>query len=397
MALADLLTESKIFKNRELFSPYFIPKKLIFRDNEIDRIEKSIAPSLKGQRGRNLFIYGKTGSGKTSCVKYVIDEIKNIPNLKVAISYVNCRMYNSRFKVINKVVSEYLPTYAKRGYGITDLYEKMTRWIEEDGKIFIIALDELDMVKDLDDLIYTLTRINTELKAGGVSLIGISNKISFKESLDPRSISSLNESELVFSPYYSDELYAILKDRADAGFKENVISDDILRFIAASAAKEGGDARFSLKILTKAAELSEEKKLEKITSEEVEHAIKLAEEDIVYDLILTLPEHLKLVLYSISILTLSGGSYKPLNTGSEKYLLSGEVYSRYKSIAESIHKEPKTERWYRKYINELKMQGLIISYDSGKGIRGHTRIIKIMYPAKKISDILQKEIFGISK
>ncbi len=397
MALADLLTESKIFKNRELFSPYFVPKKLIFRDNEIDRIEKSIAPSLNGQRGRNLFIYGKTGSGKTSCVKYVIDEIKNIPNLKVAISYVNCRMYNSRFKVINKVISEYLPTYAKRGYGITDLYEKMTRWIEEDGKIFIIALDELDMVKDLDDLIYTLTRINTELKAGGVSLIGISNKISFKESLDPRSISSLNETELVFSPYYSDELYAILKDRADAGFKENVITDEILRFIAASAAKEGGDARFSLKILTKAAELSEEKKLDRITSDNVEHAIKLAEEDIVYDLILTLPEHLKLVLYSIAILTLSGGSYKPLNTGSEKYLLSGEVYSRYKSLAESIHKEPKTERWYRKYINELKMQGLIISYDSGKGIRGHTRIIKIMYPAKKISDILQKEIFGISK
>ncbi|MCL5117602.1 MAG: cell division control protein Cdc6 [Candidatus Marsarchaeota archaeon] len=397
MALADLLTESKIFKNRELFSPYFVPKKLIFRDNEIDRIEKSIAPSLNGQRGRNLFIYGKTGSGKTSCVKYVIDEIKNIPNLKVAISYVNCRMYNSRFKVINKVISEYLPTYAKRGYGITDLYEKMTRWIEEDGKIFIIALDELDMVKDLDDLIYTLTRINTELKAGGVSLIGISNKISFKESLDPRSISSLNETELVFSPYYSDELYAILKDRADAGFKENVITDEILRFIAASAAKEGGDARFSLKILTKAAELSEEKKLDRITSDDVEHAIKLAEEDIVYDLILTLPEHLKLVLYSIAILTLSGGSYKPLNTGSEKYLLSGEVYSRYKSLAESIHKEPKTERWYRKYINELKMQGLIISYDSGKGIRGHTRIIKIMYPAKKISDILQKEIFGISK
>ena len=397
MALADLLTESKIFKNRELFSPYFVPKKLIFRDNEIDRIEKSIAPSLNGQRGRNLFIYGKTGSGKTSCVKYVIDEIKNIPNLKVAISYVNCRMYNSRFKVINKVISEYLPTYAKRGYGITDLYEKMTRWIEEDGKIFIIALDELDMVKDLDDLIYTLTRINTELKAGGVSLIGISNKISFKESLDPRSISSLNETELVFSPYYSDELYAILKDRADAGFKENVITDEILRFIAASAAKEGGDARFSLKILTKAAELSEEKKLDRITSDDVEHAIKLAEEDIVYDLILTLPEHLKLVLYSIAILTLSGGSYKPLNTGSEKYLLSGEVYSRYKSLAESIHKEPKTERWDRKYINELKMQGLIISYDSGKGIRGHTRIIKILYPAKKISDILHKEIFGISK
>ncbi len=397
MVLSDLLTESKIFRNRELFSPYFIPKKLIFRDNEIDKIEKSIAPSLKGQKGRNLFIYGKTGSGKTSCVKYVMDEIENISNLKIAVSYVNCRMYNSRFRVLSKIIQDHLPTYAKRGYGASDLYEKFIHWIEEDGKIFIVALDELDMVKDLDDLIYTLTRVNTDLKVGGVSLIGISNKISFKENLDPRSLSSLYETELVFSPYYSNELYAILKDRADAGFKENVITDEILRFIAAAAAKEGGDARFSLKILTKAAEIADGKNTLFITPEDVNYAIKLAEEDIVYDLISTLPEHLKLVLYSISLLTISGGTYRRLINGNDTYLFSGDIYNRYKSLTESIHKEPKSERWYRKYINELQMQGLIISYESTKGIRGHTKLIKILYPANKISDILQKEIFGISK
>jgi len=398
MGLNDLLAESKIFKDREVFSPYYIPKKLLFREKEILKIEKSIAPALKGEKGRNLFIYGKTGSGKTSCVKYVIDEIRSIPNIKVAISYVNCRIYNSRFRVLNRIITDHMPTYAKRGYGAADLYEKFIRWIEEDGKLFIIVLDELDMVKDLDDLIYTLTRVNTDIKTGGVSLVGIANKISFKENLDPRSLSSLYESELVFSPYYSDELYAIIKDRSDMGFfKNDIIKDETLRFIAAAAAKAGGDARFSLKILTKAGELSEELNLDKISMEQADQAIKIAEEDIVYELISTLPEHLKLVLYSISLLSLTGGTYKKLTNGIDTYLFSGEVYNRYKSITESIHKEPKTERWYRQYLSELEMQGLIVSYESGKGIRGHTKLIKITYPSKKVSNILEKEIFGVSK
>ncbi|MCL4383018.1 MAG: AAA family ATPase [Candidatus Marsarchaeota archaeon] len=397
MSLNDLLVKSKIFKDREVFSPYYLPQKLLFRENEISKIEKALAPSLKGERGRNLFVYGKTGSGKTSCVKYVINEAKNIPNIKIAISYINCRIYNSRYRILNKIITDNLPTYAKRGYGAADLYEKFIRWIEEDAKLFIVALDEIDMIKDLDDLIYTLTRVNSDIKKGGVSLIGISNKISFKDILDPRSLSSLYETELVFAPYYSDELYAIIKDRANIGFFENIIDDETLRFIAASAAKEGGDARFSLKILTKAGELSEELNLDSITIEQAKHSVKLAEEDIVYELISTLPEHLKLVLYSISLLSLTGGTYKKLTNGIDTYLFSGEVYSRYRSLAESIHKEPKTERWYRQYLSELEMQGLITSYESGKGIRGHTKLIKISYPSKKISSILEKEIFGVLK
>ncbi|MEM3875976.1 MAG: hypothetical protein QXP35_02775, partial [Candidatus Micrarchaeaceae archaeon] len=301
------------------------------------------------------------------------------------------------YRILNKIITDNLPTYAKRGYGAADLYEKFIRWIEEDAKLFIVALDEIDMIKDLDDLIYTLTRVNSDIKKGGVSLIGISNKISFKDILDSRSLSSLYETELVFAPYYSDELYAIIKDRANIGFFENIIDDETLRFIAASAAKEGGDARFSLKILTKAGELSEELNLDSITIEQAKHSVKLAEEDIVYELISTLPEHLKLVLYSISLLSLTGGTYKKLTNGIDTYLFSGEVYSRYRSLAESIHKEPKTERWYRQYLSELEMQGLITSYESGKGIRGHTKLIKISYPSKKISSILEKEIFGVLK
>jgi cell division control protein 6 len=387
-----MLSESDIFANREVLSPHYIPKKLVSRSKEINGIERALAPSLKGERGRNLFIYGKTGTGKTSCTKYVLDEVKGIPNTRAKISYINCKIYNSRYRVLNKVVSDHLPTYAKRGYGTVDLYEKLTNWIEEDNKILVIILDEVDVVKDLDDLIYTLTRINSDIKAGGVTIIGISNRVSFKESLDPRSLSTLYESELVFPPYYANELYEIIKDRAATGLKGSVVSDEILHFIAASAAREGGDARLSLKILTKAGELAEEHDSSKITMKEAEDASKLADNDIVYELIGTLPEHHKLVLYSIALLTQSGGSYKKLTDGVDTYLFSGEVYSRYKSLSESLHKDPKSERWYRKYLSELEMQGLVASFESGKGIRGHTKLIKLMYPPQKTREVLEKEI-----
>jgi cell division control protein 6 len=393
--LNDLLGESKIFLSREVLSLHYTPKKLVFREKEINDIEKAIAPALKGMRGRNLFIYGKTGAGKTSCTNYVIEEIKGIPNTKARISYINCRLYSSRFKVLSKIISDHLPTYSKRGYGAVDLYERIRSWIEEDSKIFVVVLDEIDMIKDLDDLIYTMTRINSDIKAGGLSIIGISNRISFKDELDPRSLSTLYETELVFPPYYATEIYAIIKERAKQGFMEGVIDDDILHFVASIAAKEGGDARLGLKILSKVGEIAEERGLTKITMKEAQDAAKYAEDEIVYELIGTLPEHQKLVLYSIALMTQSGGTYKKLTDGVDTYLFSGEVYNRYKSLSESMKKEPKSERWYRKYLSELEMQGLIASFESGKGIRGHTKLIKLLSPAKKTKDIIEKGMFNI--
>ncbi len=396
MALEDLMKESDIFSDREVLSPHYTPEKLIFREKEINNIERAIAPALKGERGRNLFIYGRTGTGKTTCTKYVINEIKAIPNTKAKISYINCRIYNTRFRVMNKIIADHMPNYARRGYGTVDLYERLTNWIEEDNKILIIVLDEIDIIKDLDDLVYTMTRINGDLRGGGVAMIGISNKVSFKDELDPRSLSALYESELVFPQYYSDEIYAIIKDRCQRGFKPGVVNDDILHFVAAAAAREGGDARLSLKVLSRSGELAEEHAQQKITMAEAEEAVKIAESEIVYELISSLPEHQKLVLYSIVLLAQSGGSYKKLTDGIDTYLFSGEIYSRYKSIAESLKKAPKSERWYRNYISELEMQGLVASFDSGKGIRGHTKLIKLLYPTQKTRAVLEKDIFGVS-
>ncbi len=390
---ANLMKESRIFANRDALSPHYMPDNLLFREKQIESIVKYLTPSLRGERGRNLFIYGKTGTGKTSCMRYVIEKVRGLSSVKAKISYINCRIYNSRYRVLSKIVSDHLPSYAKRGYGIVDIYEKIINWIEEDGKILVVVLDEIDVVKDLDDLIYTLTRANSDIKSGGVTIVGISNKISFKEELDPRSISTLYENELVFPPYNSTELAAILKQRAELSFRPGVIDDSAINLAAAIAAKESGDARLALKILSKAGELAEERGLEEITPKEVSEAAKSADEEVAYELVGTLPEHQKLVIYAISLLTMQGSKYKKLVDGSEAYLFSGEVYDKYVAICNSIGKEAKSSRWYRNYIQDLEMQGLITTYESGKGIRGHTKLIKLSYSPERIKNIIEKELF----
>ncbi len=386
----DIFKESRIFGTREALSPHYMPRNLLFRDKQIQEIAKYITPSLRGERGRNLFIYGKTGTGKTSCIKNVVDRIRNLPISKAHISYVNCRIYNSRYRVLHKIVSEYMPVYAKRGYGIVDIYEKLISWIEEDGKVLVIVLDEIDIVRDLDDLIYTLTRANGDMKSGGITIVGISNNVAFKENLDPRSLSTLYENELAFPPYNSNELALILKERAEEGFKKNVIDQASINLAAAIAAKESGDARLALKILSKAGEMAEENGAATISTAEITAAAKSAEEEIAYEVINTLPEHQKLIVYAIALLTIHGSKYKKLSDNGDMYLFSGDVYEKYSSLAKSLEKEPKSARWYRKYISDLDMQGIIMTYESGKGIRGHTKLIKLSYPPEKITESIEK-------
>ncbi len=388
----DIFKESKIFSKREVLSPHYIPHTLLFRDKQMQEIAKYMTPSLKGERGRNLFVYGKAGTGKTSCIKSVIDKIKNLPISKARISYINCRVYNSRYRILHKIVSDYLPLYAKRGYGIVDIYERVINWIEEDGKILVVVLDEIDSVKDLDDLVYTLTRANSDIKAGGITIVGISNKVSFKEVLDPRSLSTLDENELAFPPYNSNELAQIVKERVAEGFRKGVVDPAAINLAAALAAKDSGDARLALKIIAKAGELTEERGLAQVTPEEVTAAAKFAEEEIAYEVINTLPEHQRLIVYAIALLSLQGSRYKRLSNEGDQYLFSGDIYQKYVSVSDSLQKEAKSSRWYRKFISDLDMQGIIVSYESGKGIRGHTKLIKLAYPPEKIKESIERTL-----
>ncbi|MEM4390015.1 MAG: AAA family ATPase [Candidatus Micrarchaeia archaeon] len=384
----QILSEESIFKNRNLLSPHYIPETLPHREKEIDFIMRATAPALRGEKPKNLFIYGKTGTGKTSCARWVMEKF-NAMGKNALMWYANCRVYNTRYRVLHRLTGDFMQECAKTGYGISFIYEKLLDWVEGAGRQLVVVLDEIDMVKDLDDLVYTLTRSNDDLKQGGVSMIGISNRLSFKERLDPRSRSALYESELVFSPYNATQLASILRQRAEMGIREGCVSEGAINLAASLAARENGDARYALKLLLRAGEVAMERGEKVIRDEHVEAARESVEEDVAVDAIATLPEHQALLLHGIAELTLRGGRYARLGDGAEGVLSSGEAYEGYVGACRQFGREPRSARWFKEYLADLEMLGLVLVKESGKGMRGRTRLISLAYPAHKVKEVVE--------
>jgi len=113
--------------------------------------------------------------------------------------------------------------------------------------------------------LYNLTRLNSELSQSQISIVGISNNLTFLDELDPRVRSSLSEEEIVFPPYNAVQLQEILRKRAKEVFREGVIRDeDVITKCAAFAAREHGDARRALDLLRVSGELAERENSPKV-------------------------------------------------------------------------------------------------------------------------------------
>ncbi len=389
---------SQIFKNRDIITPYYIPERLPFREKQIEDISKTLSIALQNAKPDNLFIYGQVGTGKTATINYVskqLEEYAQKRELPIKIIYINCIKHNTEFKILSKILKKFNPSAEYIGFGSSQLYDSLMEIIQENKLNTILIFDEIDKIKatELNDLIYSLTRANSELERGNISIIGISNNLRFKENLDIRTKSSLCEKEMVFPPYNAEELRAILRDRIEKAFLPNVVEESAISLASAFAAKESGDARTAVMLMLRAGEIAEKNNLDKITDKEVSQAKKQVEEEVILRMISSLPKHPQILLLGISKLTKEKGAQKRIyERDKEVFLFSGEVYKEYEKYCYQLREQPLTARRYRQYINELETYGLVITTGSGKGIRGNTRLIKLAFDAEAVKKIIEQNL-----
>ncbi len=404
-ALSDNIFEKhfenahSVFLDREAISPHFIPENLPFRESQIQEIGETLSSVLQFKKASNLFLYGKTGTGKTSVTRHVLAQLSAFAsgrNIPVKTQYINCRNNNRKYRVLSKIVEELMPEERFFGFSGGFVHDKLVEFVSKNKCQLVLALDEIDKVKDLDDLMYALTRANDELTDGSVTVVGISNNLFFRDRLDPRTKSSLVEKEMLFPPYNAEELRAILEDRVKRAFAPNAVEDSALSLAAAFAAKESGDARTAVMLLFRAGELADQKKLSRVTEDEVRRAKKKVEEEIITSMVSTLPRHQQILLFALSDLSLSKKPQAKITGAAppENVLFSGEVYEAYADAAKRLKETPVSGRWYREYISELEMFGLVSTTASGIGFRGNSRIIRLGFEPKKIHEQLEKELTG---
>ncbi|MFB5623356.1 MAG: Cdc6/Cdc18 family protein [Nitrosopumilus sp.] len=377
-----------IIKNRDILHYSYIPDIILHRKSEQEQVTQSLLPILKKSRPSNLLVYGKPGTGKTLVVKKVLSKIQERvekSNFPIKLIYSNSKEETTLYGLLVSLGRQLglnekeLPS---NGLAISVVFKRLLTKIDEDKLNAIFVIDEIDYLAQLvaktgKDILYQLTRANERLTQGSLTLVGISNDLTFKERLDPRVISSLGEEEIVFTNYNVEQIKKILEERIHESFIPNSVEEPALNLIAALAGGEHGDARRAIDLLRVAGELAERQQSDKVTIEHVREASQKMEENKEEKSLKSFPLHEKLIL--IAIMKANGSS-------------TGEIYSSYKNLCKAVGKDELTQRRITQMLSEIELSGIISGRLIHQGIHGRTKKYKLTISSEMIKKTFKDDL-----
>ncbi len=382
----DLMGNGGIFANKEVLRPTYVPDYLPHRKEQIQGLANILSAALKGETPSNILIYGKTGTGKTSTVKYVSKELEETAQKRgssCSLLYINSEVFDTQYRVFAYLARVFNKRVPMIGWPTDMVYTEFKTGVDSEKRSVIVVLDEIDKLASKgDEALYNLTRVNGELNNARVSLIGISNDLTFTDLLDPRVTSSLGEEEIIFPPYNADQLKDILYARAEIAFEHDTLADSVIPLCAAFAASEHGDARRALDLLRVSGEIAERARVKQVTEEHVRQASERLEMNRVAEVVKTLPLQSKIVLSSV--LTLSKEKNK-------RRFSSGEVYTMYRRLCNHLGMDALTQRRVTDFISELDILGLVNAVIVSKGRYGRTKEISLSVPEECVQPVLLED------
>ncbi|WP_142861217.1 Cdc6/Cdc18 family protein [Salinigranum halophilum] len=360
--------QDPIFARKELLHVGHVPEenRIVGRDTEIESVAQEIGAVVRDDPPNNVMIYGKTGTGKSLVSRHVANRARTAAHsnsVECTVVYIDCSEADTETRVTRQIATTlkqetpYEQRIPLRGVGTMEYYQHIWRILDTYLDSVLLILDEIDKLAD-SNVLMQLSRAREAGKTDCyIGVIGISNKIQYREQLDERIDSSFGHRELFFHPYDAEQLREIMRNRTDA-FQPGVLGAGTIELCAALAAKKHGDARKAIEILKEAGELARRNGDSKITDDHINQAQNVAEINRIEELTSGGTIHAKLALYSLASLII---------TGSKESYSTREVYERYEQMCDLAGYDSVTENGLYKQLKEQAFLGVIESTKTGGG------------------------------
>jgi cell division control protein 6 len=377
-----------LIKNRDILHYTYIPDTILHRDSEQEQVTQSLIPILKHSRPSNLLVYGKPGTGKTLVVKKILSKIQSRvekSKFPIKLIYANSKEETTLYGLLVSfgrqlgLNEKELPS---TGLAISEVFKRLLKIIDNNQLNAIFVIDEIDYLAHLisktgKDVLYQLTRANERLTQGSLTLVGISNDLTFKERLDPRVLSSLGEEEIVFTNYSVEQIRKILEGRIEQALVKNAIEESALNLCSAMAGREHGDARRAIDLLRVASEIAEREQKTSINEDHIRMAGQKIEENKEVTALQSYPLHEKILIIAV------------MKTSE---LSTGGIYTAYKTLCRTVRQQELTQRRVTQMLSEIELSGLITGRIIHQGIHGRTKKYKLTISPDMIKETLKDDL-----
>ena len=260
----DMLKSGEtLFRDTVVLDYDFQPKIMQYRENEQMRFATAIKPLLQGHNGRNVFVYGAPGIGKTTACKHVLRELEEETDDIITI-YINCWKENTTYKIFHKICEDlgYKFILNKK---TTELFSLIQAKLNKKSAVFVF--DEIDKLEEMDFLYTLLEDIYRK------SIFLITNYRDSYSELDERIRSRLAPEFLNFQAYNETEIAGILKQRRDYAFVQGCWDEEAFKELVEKCT-ETKDVRVGLYLMRESGNVAEEKSSRAVNLVHVAEAVK---------------------------------------------------------------------------------------------------------------------------
>ena len=357
------------------------------RRHQMERLARHISPAIGGQAPANTLIYGPSGTGKSvTCLHFLsaISAICQDNDVPFQYFYVDLTTPKTCFGALNElaIALDGATRRYRKGVALEQIQEMILDSLSAMRGTVCVMVDEVDNITVDSDVFYTFLA-KTLPKKAPVKLfyVFLTNRLHWERTIDPRILSVLKKTDLIFEPYDALGLVEILKLRVKKALDVSKVDAGAIRKIAAYASRETGDARKAIELLVKSVKIAEEQS-GFLGMDEVDQADQTLEIDKTEEMIGALASQQRLALVACCMGLKS----------QQKTLTTGHAYKFYMDVCSRSGVRALTQRRFSDMVSFLDLYGLVNARVISKGRYGKTRELSSALPESIVSSVLAPHV-----